>query len=831
MKNRANSAVVELRQVIDKLVPLLAGKGLRVTQRGSKAFVRADPKTLKPILVNIPNVSDNASDDFIRAIQGFIDHEVAHVLITDWTNYGGPGGMPEQLKVMSEKEFQKIMNIHNMTEDTMIEKEIVKIFPGSRRNIGDLRRHFLEKVTKPALAQTNDPEEIFSYILVPAIRALAGHPEFQDFMDDGNYWENERLKSLIENMKPSTLELLAKAENTVDTYVVAAEIYSILYKKETPEPDDSDSEESDKGEKSDQPSPGDCDENPGQNGESSEDQENEDDQEDGEDGSGGQKGDEEDESENNDSGSEDEGESSEDDGDEEESQSEPGDEDGDEGDGENSGESDAPDGDEEETDGDGSGSDEDADGEEQSDDADGEDSGEQDGDEESSDSDDTGDDDGESGSGSDADDDGFEDKSNSSDGNSSDDASDGDGDEEQGGQQGQSGGDRLDDGEDSKLEFDESGKPPPPNVKTDGDVDESETPDTIEQVSPDENATGGVGGGVMTDKTMFDYEDDVLEGKDLGNEIMVLISKEAESAIEASDWSTFSTEWDRIEPLQVPKINPSWIPEMEEEVMHMTGRMQKDIERIMASQSHSVSTPGHKRGRLHGPSLWRVSQNDPRVFTQKQVHRSKDTAVTLLVDNSGSMKGNKMTTAMISAYALSATLNRVKIVHEMIGFTTGGFGYSRNSPALKAVQEEYAMSKKRIDYDRVEPLVMPIYKSFEERLDAIVKARIAYAKNAQQGLWGNIDGESLMIAASRLALRPESRKVIMVLSDGQPAGGRKSGPHLKGVARHLDENGFEVVGIGIQTNAVEKYYENHVVLNNLNDLPGQVMQEIKSILL
>jgi len=119
--------ILDLRAVIKKLVPILTKKGLRVTQIGSQAYVRANPKTHQPEIVNIPSVGDNATPEFIMAIQGFIDHEVAHVLLTDFSIYGTdprrPGGLATK----------KFVELHNMVEDTMIEREIVKIFPGSKK--------------------------------------------------------------------------------------------------------------------------------------------------------------------------------------------------------------------------------------------------------------------------------------------------------------------------------------------------------------------------------------------------------------------------------------------------------------------------------------------------------------------------------------------------------------------------------------------------------------------------------------------------------------------------------------------------------------------------
>ena len=70
-----NREIQELREVITKLVPLLTGKGLKVTQRGTQAYVQANARTNKPEVVNIPSIPDNASSDFISAVSGFVDHE------------------------------------------------------------------------------------------------------------------------------------------------------------------------------------------------------------------------------------------------------------------------------------------------------------------------------------------------------------------------------------------------------------------------------------------------------------------------------------------------------------------------------------------------------------------------------------------------------------------------------------------------------------------------------------------------------------------------------------------------------------------------------------
>lgn len=757
-----NRKIYELREVITKLVPMLAGKGLVVTQRGSQAFVKTDLRTRKPISVNIPQISDKASDDFIRAIQGFIDHEVAHVLITDFEVYGG-APTPEQMR---DSKVRAFMNSMNIIEDTMIEREIVKIFPGSRQNIAHLREHFIEKITKEALKGVTDEKEQFRYLLVPAMRALAGHTEFQDFMNEGDYWNQPLVKGLVDALDPATLTALKTCSSTKETLVIARTMHDILYPPAPPTPLVTTPEDED----------ADADDQPNKKA-----------------GVGSGKGKR--------------------DHDEPEEDDEP-----EEADGPGEGKSTAPEKDEEEDeDDDGGDSDSDDDNaneedEEKSESDDAEDEAEEDPDLDAEEDDDAGDDAG--------DDDGSSDDGD----DEEDDAGDEDGDADQDDAESDAGsagssGDNADDAEGAggAGEFD-------PEVENGGDHGEFEDTDEDEGESV---AGGGVGSDIA--KSMFDFEDDAFEGADISSALALEITEQSVADLaDRTEYVVYTREGDRIEPLNVPEINAKWVPELEAEVAQMAGRMQKDIERIMASQSHVIKIAGHRRGKLHAPSLYRVSQGDDRVFTQKQEHISKDTAVSLVVDNSGSMGGAKMRLAMIAAYALSQTLDRVKIAHEVIGFTTGDWNGLPRS-LLDAMSDD--MRKTGIRYERATPIVMPIYKSFDERVTPLVKKRFAYALNAQRGLNGNIDGESLEYAAQRLFKQPEKRKVMIVLSDGMPAGGPLCEPHLKYVIKDLGRLGVDCIGIGILSDAVKKFYPKHVVLNKVEELPIEVMQKIKELLL
>lgn len=786
-----NRKIIELRAVVQKLVPLLTGKGLEVTQRGAQAFVRADPKTRKPILINIPNIPESATEEFILAIQGFIDHEVAHVLLTDFTIYGAgiTGiGRPDPKAV-------RLMTMHNIIEDTMIEKEIVKIFPGSRYNIANTRKYFLERITKVALKEAKTDLERFDYLIVPMMRALADHAEMQEFMDDGKYWDNPVVKELLGKMSPTMLKALKTAKTTADTLVIATELDAILYPPPPPAPP--------------APPPPPPTPAPPEKGESEDKPEKKAEEGDGD----GER----------DHSEVEEGEAGET---EEEAGAEGEDEKADEAD------KTAPAEKDEEEEDEGDASDGDASDEEDSK-GDDEDDGS-----ELSDKDDS--DDGDDGDSSEAQeeagDDGDDDDGNDGDSSDGDDAAEAeqgddggaeggdDGDEEGAGaggvgknDEGEEDGESADLGENSSSAF-----------RSEGDLGGGE--DAFNEFDENAEAEDGAGGvGNAAAKSLFDFTDDAFDKADMSSQIGILITHDAIEAMRPGEYKVYTQDADRIEPVVVPdKINDKWVPEMDEETQAMSGKMQKDIERIMASQSHVIRTPGHKAGKLHSPSLFRISQGDPRVFTQKQEHVSKDTAVTLLVDNSGSMHGEKMRLAMISAYALATTLNRVKIAHEVLGFTTGNYGSMPRS-IMEGMAEE--RSKFGIRYDREIPIIMPIYKSFDEQINATVKRRFAYMMNAQNGLQGNVDGECLQYAAARLIKRTEKRKVMLVLSDGQPAGGAKGGPHLKMVVEDLIKSGIECVGIGILDDSVRHYYPNYAVLKKVEDLPGEVMLEIKKLLM
>lgn len=755
-----NREIQLLREVITKLVPLLTGKGLKVTQRGTQAYVQANAKTNKPEVVNIPSIPDNATEDFIAAVSGFVDHEVAHVLFTDWKYYGGDGVGIDKFST----EGKALVNTHNIIEDTFIEREIVKVFPGSESNLDRLHRHFLEKITTPAVVSAKGDEKMeFAYLVVPMMRALSGQEIFQEFMDKNGHWKHPMIENLLMAMSDDALELIKSARNTLETFEVAQEIHDILFhnRKKDGSPTQPQPQPKKKGKSQDKPEKqageGDGD------GERKHEEDGESGQSAGDTASQGASGQGDDEGEGAGGGSSKKG--------EEEKPEPEGDDEGAGGSSEEEGEDEA----EQNT----GGSDDEAEEEDQS------------------------------GSGKGESEDEAEEEADEG-------GASGDGDEE-GEEQSEDGAGAGEEGEDA----DGSGE-----HQEDGEEEQYE--DNAGNENASEQTSQGGGGGVGGDagKSLFDLDPADFKPLDLGAAIAKEIQQMAQKAVDSAPYSVFTKDEDEIRVLDVPDgaVKDEWVPKLDDAVNSMVGPMQKDIERLMAAQSLAVRTAGHKSGRLHSASLYRVLQGDPRVFQRKEEHTSKDTAVMLLVDQSGSMHGSRIVVAMQSAYALAQTLERVGIPSEIIGFTTGSMSHA----ARQQVYEEYRKHNVRFDRDS-STVVMPIYKTFNERLSSTVKRRIAYQLNVQAGMNTNTDGESLEYAAQRLIPRREKRKVMLVLSDGQPVGSG-TGSHLKATVKSLTRMGIETVGIGIQTDAVKHFYPRYMTLNDVTELPAAVMGELKRIL-
>jgi len=261
-------------------------------------------------------------------------------------------------------------------------------------------------------------------------------------------------------------------------------------------------------------------------------------------------------------------------------------------------------------------------------------------------------------------------------------------------------------------------------------------------------------------------------------------------------------------------------------VTRLANRLQR---RLMAQQNRSWDFD-QEEGVLDAARLSRVIVSPGTALTYK-VERDidfKDTIVTLLIDNSGSMRGRPISIAAISADILARTLERCGVKTEILGFTTKAWkgGQSR---------EAWLADGKPQGPGRLNDLRHIVYKQADEPWR---RARRNLGLMMREGLLKeNIDGEALLWAHSRLIYRPEERRILMVISDGAPvddstlsvnsAGYLEA--HLRGVIEWIEKaSPVQLVAIGIGHD-VTRYYRRAVTIMDVEQLGGTIMEQLAEL--
>ena len=206
----------------------------------------------------------------------------------------------------------------------------------------------------------------------------------------------------------------------------------------------------------------------------------------------------------------------------------------------------------------------------------------------------------------------------------------------------------------------------------------------------------------------------------------------------------------------------------------------------------------------------------------------KDTVVTLLIDNSGSMRGRPITIAAICADILSRTLERCSVKVEILGFTTKNWkgGQSR---------ELWNKNGKPKTPGRLNDLRHIIYKSADTHWR---QSKNNLGLMLKEGLLKeNIDGEAISWAFSRLKKRKEERKILMVISDGAPVddstlsvnSGDFLEKHLKKIVNFIeDKTDIEILAIGIGHD-VSRYYKRAIKITDVNELGDVMISQLNSL--
>lgn len=251
----------------------------------------------------------------------------------------------------------------------------------------------------------------------------------------------------------------------------------------------------------------------------------------------------------------------------------------------------------------------------------------------------------------------------------------------------------------------------------------------------------------------------------------------------------------------------------------VSSTLAKDLERAIASRNRVQFIPGQRRGRIHGASLYRLAMNDDRVFRKKEDHRAVNACVQQVIDLSGSMDGVKIQLALASAYTITDALDRINVPNIITGFTTFG------SP-------DYETRSKR-GFTRFEALMLPIIKNWNEKANSPeIRARMGCVCETFP-LLNNVDGESIAQLATLFAGRMEDKKIMLVMSDGEPcATGSGFHQHLRTVTKEIETlSDIDLMAIGILTDEPRRFYKNYALVNSVEELGPSVVTELSRIIL
>ena len=261
-------------------------------------------------------------------------------------------------------------------------------------------------------------------------------------------------------------------------------------------------------------------------------------------------------------------------------------------------------------------------------------------------------------------------------------------------------------------------------------------------------------------------------------------------------------------------------------VSRLANRLQR---RLLAKQNRAWSFD-LEEGILDTARLTRVvvDPTSPLSFKEEQDTDFRDTVVTLLLDNSGSMRGRPIMVAAVCADILARTLERCAVKVEILGFTTRAWkgGMSR---------DDWIKEGKPPQPGRLNDLRHIVYKGADTPWR---RARKNLGLMMREGLLKeNIDGEALVWAHHRLLGRPEQRRILMVISDGAPVddstlsvnSGHYLERHLRKVIAEIEQNSpVELIAIGIGHD-VTRYYRRAVTIVDVEQLGGVMTENLAEL--
>ncbi|MGB3390744.1 MAG: cobaltochelatase subunit CobT [Pseudaminobacter sp.] len=392
------------------------------------------------------------------------------------------------------------------------------------------------------------------------------------------------------------------------------------------------------------------------------------------------------------------------------------------------------------------------------------------------------------------------------------------------------GDDQQDDTEDDNQDQPEGSEQSEENTEDDSGADQSQSQES--EASPEDEQAGEMDASDATADEMSDDDDADAETPGEAkrkDDPFASLPREI-------DYKVFTTAFDETvgaeelcEEEELDRLR-AFLDKQLANLSGVVGRLANRLQRRLMAQQNRSWDFDLEEGYLDPARLVRVviDPMQPLSFKQERDTKFRDTVVTLVLDNSGSMRGRPITVAATCADILARTLERCGVSVEILGFTTRAWKGGQ-------AREKWLKDGKPANPGRLNDLRHIIYKSADAPWR---RARRNLGLMMREGLLKeNIDGEALLWAHQRLIGRPEQRKILMMISDGAPVDdstlsvnpGNYLERHLRAVIELIETRSpVELLAIGIGHD-VTRYYRRAVTIVDAEELAGAMTEQLAAL--
>ncbi len=318
---------------------------------------------------------------------------------------------------------------------------------------------------------------------------------------------------------------------------------------------------------------------------------------------------------------------------------------------------------------------------------------------------------------------------------------------------------------------------------------------------------------------------EVNHGSLIGEIVAEAIAEHVAQLNTNSEYRAYTKELDRIQSIAFASEHE--VATLRNHHTDVIRRLRRGLANALRSQEKRWWRDEQARGQLSPKTLHRLCMDRPRVdvFRTRAMVQGRSTAVSILLDASGSMTRNKMEVARDALRVLLEALADLKVATEALTFTTG-----RDFDLFRVAQETgQDPTEMRTRYSRFANLEIGLVKQFNEPVKTGLRRLPTISGTGLTPL-----GEGMQIAARRLIQRPESRRILVVLTDGRAgceACDDAAVRHAQFVAEQAIKTGIELVGVGIIDESLRAIVADTIVVHRIEELPAELCKLLSRTLM